>query len=153
MKHSIHIRSALPEDSDLIAENNKRMAWETEEKALSIDTAHKGALAGINKSHRCQFYLAEIAGETVGQAMIAYEWSDWRNGEFWWIHSVYVRPEFRNQGIFSALFSHIEALARSLPEVCGLRLYVENDNLQAQAVYNKLGLEDTRYKIFEKEFL
>ncbi len=128
------------------------MAWETEKKELNRETVHKGALSGINKANRCQFYLAEIAGEVVGQAMIAFEWSDWRNGEFWWIHSVYVSPKSRKQGVFTALFAHIEALAKSQPEVCGLRLYVENENLPAQSVYNKLGMEDTRYKIFGKEF-
>jgi len=149
---SIHIRPAILEDYTLIAENNRKMAWETEEKILEGETIQKGAYEGIKKSNRCRFFLAEIGGKVVGQAMVAYEWSDWRNGEFWWIHSVYVNPENRKQGVFKKIYEFIEALAKSNPEVCGLRLYVENENINAQNVYSKLGLKDARYKIFEKEF-
>jgi ribosomal protein S18 acetylase RimI-like enzyme len=85
--------------------------------------------------------------------MITYEWSDWRNGLFWWIQSVYVEPRFRSQGVFKALYRHVEHLARTTPGVCGLRLYVENSNSQAQEIYQRLGLQRTAYQMFEVDFI
>ena len=74
------------------------------------------------------YYVAEVAGAVAGQLMITYEWSDWRNGNIWWIQSVYVKPEFRRAGVFRALFHHVQTLARTRKEVCSLRLYVHAEN-------------------------
>ena len=81
--------------------------------------------------------------------MLTTEWSDWRDGWWWWIQSVYVAPEARRHGVFRALYAHVEADARAMPGVCGLRLYVENDNVRAQATYASLGMVDARYRVFE----
>ncbi len=85
--------------------------------------------------------------------MITYEWSDWRNGVFWWIQSVYVERMFRRQGVFRALYRYIENLARTTSGVCGLRLYVENGNSQAQAIYERVGMRRTVYQMFEVDFV
>jgi ribosomal protein S18 acetylase RimI-like enzyme len=85
--------------------------------------------------------------------MITYEWSDWRNGVFWWIQSVYVLPEFRGQGVFRALYRHVEHLAREAGTVCGIRLYVENENGRAQTTYEKCGMKRAGYVIYEDDFI
>ena len=56
-----------------------------------------------------------------------YEWSDCkRNGESsGGFKASMSSQQHRGQGGLSALFEHIERLARQMPEVCGLRLYVE----------------------------
>ena len=82
--------------------------------------------------------------------MITKEWSDWRNGAFWWIQSVYVRPEFRRQGVYRRLYRHVQALAKKDRRVCGFRLYVERENRRAQVTYRALGMEKTRYLVFEE---
>jgi ribosomal protein S18 acetylase RimI-like enzyme len=90
-------------------------------------------------------------GNVVGQSMITYEWSDWRNGVIWWIQSVYVLPRYRKQGVFRSLFLHIENLARSNPQVKAIRLYVMSNNNTGQRTYKKLGMDDSGYIVFEKE--
>jgi GNAT superfamily N-acetyltransferase len=84
--------------------------------------------------------------------LITYEWSDWRNGDFWWIQSVYVAANFRSQGIFRALFQHVHSLAKRQPEICGMRLYMDAHNDAARRAYERLGLEQTDYQVFELDF-
>jgi ribosomal protein S18 acetylase RimI-like enzyme len=96
--------------------------------------------------------VAELDGRVVGQLMVTYEWSDWRNGAFWWIQSVYVLPEARRCGAFSALYSHVERLAKATPGVCGLRLYVELANERAQATYRRCGMTDAGYRVMEADY-
>ena len=94
----------------------------------------------------------ETVGMPVGTLMLTSEWSDWRNGDWWWIQSVYVAPEHRRRGVYAALYRHVEALARATPGVVGLRLYVEKDNASAQRTYAALGMVDAGYAMYEAEF-
>ena len=98
------------------------------------------------------YFVAEVDGELAGQVMITYEWSDWRNGNLWWIQSVYVKSEFRRRGIFRKLFAHLETLARAQKEVRSLRLYMHADNSVARRSYERLGMRQTRYEVFESDF-
>ena len=84
--------------------------------------------------------------------MVTFEWSDWRCGRFWWIQSVYVAAEARRQGVYSALHAAVRERARSDPEGCGIRLYVEQENVGAQRTYAVLGMAETHYRIYEEEF-
>ena len=129
------------------------MALETEHLSLDLDRLRDGVHALFEQPGRGVYYVAELDGQRAGQMMITYEWSDWRNGLFWWIQSVYVEPRFRSQGVFKALYRHVEHLARTTPGVCGLRLYVENSNSQAQEIYQRLGLQRTAYQMFEVDFI
>ncbi len=148
----IRIREGRPEDAPVLAEYNRRMALETENKELDSETVSRGVAQGLLQPDKCRYFVAESEGEVVGQAMVTYEWSDWRNGDLWWIQSVYVHPDHRRQGIFTQLFRHIESLAREAAGVCGLRLYVEGDNAVGQAVYKKLGMSHAGYHVYEREF-
>jgi ribosomal protein S18 acetylase RimI-like enzyme len=82
--------------------------------------------------------------------MITYEWSDWRNGNIWWLQSVYVDAAFRGRGVFRSLFSHVWRQIESNPDIAGLRLYVENGNVSAQEVYQRLGLHPAGYLVMER---
>jgi len=84
--------------------------------------------------------------------MHTWEFSDWRNGLFWWLQSVYVLPEFRRQGVFRSLYLHLQKLARQDPQVVGLRLYVEIENQQAISTYENCGMTDPHYKVMEEIF-
>lgn len=86
----------------------------------------------------------------AGTLMLTFEWSDWRNGLWWWIQSVYVEPSQRRGGVFAALYRHVETLARAAPGVIGLRLYVEHANAAAQRTYAALGMHDAGYRIYEQ---
>ena len=155
--HAIRIRAAHPSDAGLLAEWNAAMALETEGKHLDPDTVRAGVVAGIADPSKARYFVAmedantagaETIGIPVGTLMLTTEWSDWRNGQWWWIQSVFVPPGHRRKGVFSALYRHVEALAREAPGVIGLRLCVERDNANAQRTYESLGMQDEGYKVF-----
>lgn len=154
------IRGAHEGDGPLLAQWATAMALETEHKRLDPDTVRAGVDAGIADAAKARYFVAmheaalagrETVAEPVGTLMLTREWSDWRNGEWWWIQSVYVAPEHRRCGVFRALYRHVEQQARA-SGVIGLRLYVERDNAAAQATYASLGMVDAGYRIFEQEF-
>jgi len=144
------IRQATAEDAESIAEFNRLMAFETEHKKLIPEVILTGVKTMIaNPSHG--FYLvAEKKGEIAGSLMITTEWSDWRNGVVWWVQSVYVRDEYRRQGIYRGLYEEVKSLSSSDESVCGYRLYVEKDNVRAQKTYESLGMIETDYLMYEE---
>src|SRR5512141_929787 len=142
-------RAATASDLDFIAHGNAAMALETEHKILDHATVHAGVRAAFDDPACGRYFVAEIDGKVVGQLMITYEWSDWRNGVFWWIQSVYVEPPGWRLGVFRALYGHVEGRARRTPGVCGLRLYVEKDNIRAQRTYLGCGMVDAGYVVME----
>jgi ribosomal protein S18 acetylase RimI-like enzyme len=150
---NIRIRDALPEDREAIARSNEAMALETEHKTLDPEAVRLGVAAVLaDPAHGRYFLAVNDAGSVVGQLMITFEWSDWRNGQFWWIQSVYVDPAARRQGVFKALYDHVEHLVRRTPGVCGLRLYVETDNVNAQRTYARCGMADAGYRVMEVDY-
>lgn len=158
---SLRIRDAVAADAPLLAEWAAAMAMETEGKVLDPGTVASGVAAGIADPSRARYFVAmhesAVAGrETLavpaGTLMLTSEWSDWRNGSWWWIQSVYVAPDHRRQGVYAALHRHVRQLARATPGVIGLRLYVERDNQAAQRTYDALGMRDAGYRIFEDTF-
>ncbi len=146
------IRTATPADLETLACWAEAMALETEGKMLDPATLRAGIAAGLADPRKARYFVAERGGSPVGTLMLTTEWSDWRDGWWWWIQSVYVAPDARRHGVFRALYAHVEAEARATPGVCGLRLYVENDNARAQATYAALGMRDAHYRVFEAEF-
>ncbi|CCQ91763.1 Acetyltransferase, GNAT family [Nitrospina gracilis 3/211] len=152
MPETVAVREGRPEDALIITKYNRAMANETESKCLHTQTVLKGVQAGLARPELCRYFVAEVAGHVIGQAMITYEWSDWRNGQLWWLQSVYVHPDHRRQGVFRKLYRHIESLARTASDVRGIRLYVEEKNRSSQSVYAKLGLLPAGYHVYEREF-
>ena len=146
------IRKARPADAAIIAAFNCNLALETEKLRLNTSVVGRGVRALLKDAAKGTYFLADQGGVIVGQLLITYEWSDWRNGYFWWIQSVYVASEFRRDGVFRALYGHVEALARSRRDVCGLRLYVEKNNRRAHTTYERLGMKHTHYEIYETSF-
>ncbi len=146
------VREARRDDLDWLAEGAIAMAWETEHKRLDPDTVRAGIAAGLDDPARARYFVADGNGARAGTLMLTQEWSDWRNGAWWWIQSVYVAPAHRRQGVFAALYRHVEALARDAQGVIGLRLYVERDNGAAQRTYTALGMRDAGYQLYESEW-
>ncbi|MBK9654533.1 MAG: GNAT family N-acetyltransferase [Rhodanobacteraceae bacterium] len=149
MNDALISRRAQIADASVIAAFNQAMALETEHKSLDPAVVGAGVLAVLDDDRRGFYLVAERAGVVVGCLMVTYEWSDWRNADFWWIQSVYVRPEARRQGVYAMLYRQIEQQARAAG-ACGLRLYVENDNQAAMATYQRLGMADARYRVMEQ---
>ena len=146
------IRNARPDDATVIADFNARMCEETEHRQLDAKVLGRGVARLLADATLGRYWIAERDGQVIGQIMVTYEWSDWRNGTIWWIQSVYVHPDARRQGIFSMLYRHVEALATQDSEVCGLRLYHERDNRNARATYEALGMSDPGYRVMETIF-
>jgi ribosomal protein S18 acetylase RimI-like enzyme len=145
----MRIRLATPADAGALIEFNAAMALETEGKELLPDVIGAGVRSLLGNP-AAGFYLLAEQDSAVGSLMITKEWSDWRNGTFWWIQSVYVRPEFRRKGVYKSLYRHVQELASKDPAVCGFRLYVERENERAQATYRALGMKQTHYLVFEE---
>jgi GNAT superfamily N-acetyltransferase len=145
----IKIREAALSDAPLIAAFNLLLAEESEGLRLEAAPVQAGVAALLRDPAKGIYYLAEAAGAVVGQLMITYEWSDWRNGNIWWLQSVYVKPDFRRAGVFRALFNHLRNLAQTRKDVCSLRLYVHTENTRAHESYLRLGMTLTQYEVFE----
>lgn len=150
MSDKIIIRLANSHDVDVLTEFNIDMALETEGKELPPEVVFSGVKRLLNNPHYGFYIIGEKEGVPAGSLMVTTEWSDWRDGVFWWIQSVYVKPQFRMQGIFRKLYGFIRSKAEHEPNVCGLRLYVERNNIQAQKAYKAHGMAETHYKIFEE---
>ena len=148
----IKVRPARASDISVILQFNQAMASETEGKKLADAVIRDGVRQVLADPARGLYFIAEIEDMIVGQTMITLEWSDWRNGNFWWIQSVYVSPEFRRRGVFRALHTHIRDAAKRASGVCGLRLYVHEHNLRAMEAYQNLGMERTPYAMFEEDW-
>jgi GNAT superfamily N-acetyltransferase len=149
MNDSILIRHANAEDAAVLAQFNARMALETEGRTLAPDTVRKGVEAMLRHSDFGFYLIAETGDTPVGSLMITSEWSDWRNGLFWWIQSVYVVPGKRRHGVFSSLFRQVFDMTAERNDIRGLRLYVERDNVAAQTTYRALGMTETAYRLYE----
>ena len=143
------VRDATRDDVAFLADCNVAMAYESEQKQLDRDVLTRGIVAVFDHPERGFYIVAERGAERVGSLLITHEWSDWRNGGWWWIQSVYVMPAARRNGVFSAMYREIDARARASAGVIGLRLYVEKENAGAQATYAALGMEPAYYSLFQ----
>jgi ribosomal protein S18 acetylase RimI-like enzyme len=144
------VRRAVASDAEILVEFNCAMALETEGKALLLEVIGAGVRALLANPAAGFYVVAESDGRVVGALLITKEWSDWRNGTFWWIQSVYVRPELRRKGVYKTLYRHVQAMAAKDAGVCGFRLYVERENTRAQSTYESLGMKETHYRVFEE---
>ena len=126
------VRKADIGDCEIITANNIAMALETENLSLNLSTVKKGCRTILSDESKGFYLVAEQDGVVAGQLMVTYEWSDWRNAEFWWIQSVYVSADYLKQGIYTALYNYTKELACKQENICGFRLYVEKHNINAQ---------------------
>lgn len=147
-----HVRPAARADAEVIAAFNCALARETEGLVLDPAIVARGVQAVLDDRARGEYFIAELAGRPVGQAQITFEWSDWRDGWFWWIQSVYVDAGARRRGVFRALYEHIASEARGRGDVRGLRLYVVQANAQALEAYTHLGMTRTDYLVYETDW-
>jgi GNAT superfamily N-acetyltransferase len=144
----LQCREAHPNDQKTIVEFQLAMALETERLTLNLETCTLGVAAVFKNPGLGHYFVAEREGQIVGSLLIIPEWSDWRNAMVWWIHSVYIIPDARQQGIFKFMYGFIKQQGQQ-NQIRGLRLYVDRTNLNAQAVYKRLGMSNDHYDLFE----
>ena len=152
MNDAITIRAASVADGQFLIDCNAAMALETEHKVLDREVLRRGTEAVFAQAERGFYRIAERGGVAVGCLLVTFEWSDWRNGVWWWLQSVYVIPAARRGGVFRTLYADVEQHARAQVGVVGLRLYVEHENHNAQATYAALGMHDSGYSLLEAAF-
>lgn len=145
----MEIRKAKIEDLETIVQYNYNLAKETEDKKLNLDILTKGVKALLEDEKKGIYHVCVIDEKVVGQIMYTYEWSDWRNGTFLWVQSVYVHSEYRQQGVFKALYNHIKKMCHSNSNIAGIRLYVEKENNVAKETYENLGMHECDYYMYE----
>ena len=145
----MQIRAAGPADLATIVEFNLRLAAESENKQLNVETVRQGVEALLADETKGRYFVACLEEEIIGQLMHTREWSDWRNGDIWWLQSVYVAAPFRRRSVFRRLFQHLWNEAQNRPDVVGVRLYVEVENIAAQETYRNLGLIQPGYFVME----
>ena len=150
---TISVRLACGDDAEIIADHSAAMAREIEDIELDYNRLLAGTRAVFEDAGKGFFVVAERESRVVGQLMITFEWSDWRNGLFWWIQSVYVEPASRGQGVYSALHQWVIEQAAAARDVCGVRLYVDKSNHNAQRTYRRLGMTPAVYDMYETDFV
>lgn len=150
---NITIRQATEADTLTIADHNAAMAREIEEIELDQERLLSGVRAVVSDAAKGFYVVAEADARVVGQLMITFEWSDWRNGTFWWIQSVYVDPGARGRGVYTRLHEWVSAEAARQRNVCGIRLYVDKSNHNAQRTYRRLGMTPAVYEMYETDFV
>jgi ribosomal protein S18 acetylase RimI-like enzyme len=146
---TLMVRSAGDSDIDRLVLFNQALARETEGRELDRKTLKAGVEAVLAEPARGQYFVAQKAGEVVGQVMVTYEWSDWRNGSIWWVQSVYVSRHHRREGVYRLLHEYVRSLAREEKAV-GMRLYTDSDNEAAQRTYHALGMRASDYLLYEE---
>src|SRR5262245_41978336 len=146
------VRPATPDDTELVVRWNILLAEESEDKTLSPEVLTPGVRQVLADRQKGRYFIALDGDRPIGQTMVTYEWSDWRNGWIWWIQSVYVEADYRRRGVYRALHNHIAEVARRSGEVVGLRLYVEQNNTVAREVYQSCGLRPAGYLVYEHMF-
>ena len=151
MSARLKVRMATLADLDVIVAGNLALAEESERLQLDVQTLRRGVGALLDASAPGQYWVAELDGKVVGQLLITFEWSDWRNAMVWWVQSVYVLPEARRHGAFRTLYDTARRAAITAG-AAGLRLYVDTTNVRAQRVYAALGMNGDHYRVFEDMF-
>jgi len=150
MNTILHVRAARREDVPLMVRWQLAMALETEDKPLDEAVLARGIQRAFDDARKGRYFIAEVDGRPAGTLMLTWEWSDWRDGWWWWIQSVFVDEAFRRRGVYRALYAHVLELAQADPEVRGIRLYVEQENSSARRTYEFLGMQHPGYVMYER---
>ncbi|MBO2661325.1 GNAT family N-acetyltransferase [Shewanella algae] len=145
------IRKGTPKDTEALVAFNQAMAQETEGLALDSDTLRRGVSTLLENPAKGFYLVAEIEGEIAGSLMVTFEWSDWRAADYYWIQSVYIKPEHRQKGIYRALYHEVKTLAEKQGGAASFRLYVEQENTRAQQAYQSLGMSQSHYLMYEEK--
>lgn len=146
---TISMRPGTVRDVPTIVDFQLRMARETEDLDLDLETVRAGVAAVFEDPAHGTYWVAEQGAEVIGCLLTVPEWSDWRNGEVLWIHSVFVAASARGRGVYAHMYRHLQEHVRSAPGLCGLRLYVDKQNHGAQRAYEALGMTREHYHLYE----
>ena len=126
------------------------MASESEGISLNFERTLRGVQSVLQDESKGRYILTLIDGKPAGSLMLTREWSDWNCCWYLWIQSVYVVPDYRKKGIFKSMYTKVLELAKS-EGITQVRLYVDKGNHKAQTVYQKSGMSECNYLMYEIE--
>ena len=136
-------------DINAIAAFQVAMAMESEGTTLDLERVTRGVTMAMVDEAKGKYIVARIDGKAVGSLMLTREWSDWNCQWYWWIQSVYVEPQHRKKGVYKAMYSKVKEMAQA-ENVSQVRLYVDKTNTSAQKAYQRLGMDETHYLMYEE---
>ena len=136
-------------DIDAIVRFQADMAMESEGIMLDMCRLTSGVTSAMKDESKGTYLVARANGTPIGSLMLTREWSDWNNQWYWWIQSVYVMPEYRKKGVYKAMYATLKDMAQE-NGVSQIRLYADRTNLTAQQVYQRLGMRESHYLMFEE---
>ena len=152
-KTKVMVDIARKNDIDRIVDFQLAMAKESEGLDLESSVVKKGVGKVIEYPYLGTYFLAYDIDNPedgpIGSMMITTEWSDWNNAEYYWLQSVYVKPEYRRRGVFTQMVKWLEKNVK-YKDVKSLRLYVDKGNEAAKKCYKKLGISHCHYNMYEK---
>jgi len=132
-----------------IAQFQVDMAMESEGTVLDLDTVKRGVTHAMEDINKGRYVIAYADGKAIGSLMLTREWSDWTDRWYLWIQSVYVASEYRGRGVYKAMYNKVKETAEA-EGISTIRLYVDKTNLRAQSVYQKLGMQESHYLLYEE---
>lgn len=137
-------------DIATIAQFQVDMALESEGTELDLEKVTLGVAAAVADEYKGTYIVARTEdGKAIGSLMLTREWSDWNNRWYWWIQSVFVTKEYRGKGVYRAMYEKVKTLAKE-QNITQIRLYVDKTNYPAQKVYQKLGMDECHYLLYEE---
>ncbi len=147
----VTVRAATLADLDVLVSNCLGVARESEGLEPDPVQARAAAEAALTDPRKARYFVAEDtdSGAVVGSLFVTFEWSDWKNGWYWWMQGVFVQPDRRGEGIYSRMYEAVHAAARAAGDVRSIRLYVDEGNEAGLRAYRGHGMTETRYRIFE----
>ena len=137
------------DDIESIVQFQAKMAMESEGTTLDLEKVTKGVTAAMNDESKGIYWVAKVNGKAIGSLMVTREWSDWNNEWYWWIQSVFVLPDYRKHGVYKAMYSTLKEVAKE-NKVSQIRLYVDKTTHPAQQVYQRLGMHESHYLMYEE---
>ena len=100
----------------------------------------------VNENPYLEGYVFDCGGEVAGYAMLAKSFSTEFGKPCVWIEDIYVKEEYRGQGIGTAFFAFLDENYKN----CIFRLEAESENENAIRVYEKCGFEVLPYLELKK---
>jgi GNAT superfamily N-acetyltransferase len=145
------VRIANIEDLDMLVSFTLAEAKEAEGIKKSSVIVRKGIKAALENPTIARYWVLENQKrEIIGSVSVVKEWSDWHAGYYWWIQSMFIRPEYRGQKLMRLLLDKVREAARK-EEAIEIRLYVHKDNIRAIKAYSREGFSVAPYQIMRMD--
>ena len=140
-------RIAHFDDLDTLVSFALHEAEDAEGITLTFDIVRVGIQDALENPDIARYWtLVDSDGNVVGNISVLKEWSNWKAGFYWWIQSVYIRPEHRGRNGLKALMDKVKETAIG-ENALEIRLYVHQDNHRARRAYQRSGFTEAPYVI------